>query len=110
MFGIPIDLQGQSYHNQGNQLKLNVFPNPTDDNIFATVYLPIEMIKSSSGLIIKVFSTLGFELYRQEVKSGETLSIDTRSYPPGAYFIRAEEKIDSFDKLPAVIENFIIQR
>jgi hypothetical protein len=110
MFGIPIDLQGQSYHNQGNRLKLNVFPNPTDDNIYATVYLPIEMIKSRSGLIIKVFSTLGFELYRQEVRSGETLSIDTRSYPPGAYFIRADEKIDSFDKLPAVIENFIIQR
>lgn len=70
------------------------------------------MNKNRHNLIIKVFSSIGFELFRQEAKPGETLSIQTKEYPQGAYFIRAEEKTDDYqlESLPQAVQGFVIKR
>ncbi len=110
-----IDLNSQ-YHRDRKDLgiSLSLFPNPADENVYTTAYLPLSAFtgRSQHQMIIKVFSSLGFELFRQEVKSGDTISIPTKDYPQGAYFIRAEEKADDYtiDVLPAKVQGFVIKR
>ena len=62
--------------------------------------------------IIKIFSILGFELFKKEVKAGETISVPTENYPAGMYYIRAEQ-VNSGDEesyVPAKAEPFVIKR
>ena len=109
-----IDLHGKEGNTSTEDISLSLFPNPADENVYTTAYLPLSAFtgRSQHQIIIKVFSSLGFELFRQEVKSGETISIPTKDYPQGAYFIRAEEKADDYtiDVLPAKVQGFVIKR
>ena len=109
-----IDLGDAPEQTDSKVISLSLFPNPADENVYTTAYLPLSAFtgRSQHQMIIKVFSSLGFELFRQEVKSGETISIPTKDYPQGAYFIRAEEKADDYtiDVLPAKIQGFVIKR
>lgn len=112
-----IDLGEQSYDDQGTKhLKLIVYPNPADNLLNVIAYYPVSEIlenrKANRLLIIKAYSSTGSELFRQEIKPGENISIKTDNFSQGIYFIRAEEKaIGSYEKLLApVIETVIIER
>ena len=114
--GNIIDLQQQSFiDNNSNTMKLSIYPNPTDKLIYATAYLPVSAYVNSdtkvcSQLVIKIYSNLGTELYKQEVKAGETLQIPTDKLTNGVYFIRAEQKATMDNTLSPAIQSFIIQR
>jgi len=107
-----IDLGDMPELRNENGLSLSIYPNPTDEKIFATAYLPLVTKGNRHNLIIRIFTSLGYEIFRQEARPGETLSIQTKDYPQGAYFIRAEEKTDDYtlDTLPAVMQGFVVKR
>jgi hypothetical protein len=111
-----IDLNGATYQDATTDgIKISVFPNPVDELLYTTAYLPTsyftdnsEYIKSGK-IILKVFSQLGVELYRQEVNAGQTISINTSNFPTGTYFIRAEESEWSLEQKMST-QSFIINR
>lgn len=95
--------------NTTNNITLSLYPNPAENTIFITSYLPKN--EYSSKINIRIFSNFGIEQFRLEVKSGETIQIPTDQLPNGAYFIRAEQKTTEYGKLPlTTFESFIISR
>lgn len=112
---IYIDLNGQTYNDFGsNKFKISLHPNPTNQNIYATVYLPSSMFtkRSAGKVILSLFNTLGVELYHQEVKPAQTIDIPVSHLSNGIYYIRAEEKIGGWliEPLAPAIEPFVIER
>ena len=110
-----IDLQGQCFiDNNSGKLKLSINPNPTANNLYATAYLPVSAFVSegrvSSLITLKIFSTLGTELYKQDVKAGETIIIPVSNLLNGVYFIRAEAKNNYDNAIAPITQSFVIQR
>ena len=111
-----IDLNGQSYQSvDGNRIKLNVYPNPANDKIFASAYYPVSYYTTTernNSILIKLCSSVGEIYYEQEVKPGETIVIPTHDLSQGIYFLRAYENFSNFRKeiVSPTTEPIIISR
>ena len=110
-----IDLKGSSYNDFGSyNLKISLYPNPANKVLYATVYLPLSLLKERKAckLHLTLFSQIGNKIATYEVLPAETISIPIDGLTDGAYFIRADEEISIYgvEPLKAVIEPVIIQK
>ena len=97
---------------ENSKIELKIFPNPVKNTVYISAYLP-EISHLNQKVIIIIYSTLGNELYKQEIISGETIAVPINNYPGGAYFIKAEYKNENYWLSNPVIpslEPFIIEK
>jgi hypothetical protein len=112
-----IDLGGMTNDNQTNQIQLSLFPNPTDETLYVTAYMPVSAYtetkkQRSNTLSLSIYSLLGERFYQAFIKPGETIKVDVNTYSIGTYIIRAEEVINStvLEPVSPGTERFVIER
>jgi len=96
-----------------NKITIYLYPNPANNIIYVTTYLPISTLKEmkNENIVLKLYNTLGEEINRYKVQTSETINISTEKLHSGMYFISAEEEIKFWDSevmIPA-ITNFIVR-
>ncbi|MFP4529585.1 MAG: T9SS type A sorting domain-containing protein, partial [Candidatus Kapaibacterium sp.] len=74
-----------------DHLSLSVYPNPADEEIYVTALLPVEYAadQASGAIEMRMYSSIGKEVYRVACAPGETVIIPTSRMPAGMYVIRA---------------------
>ncbi len=106
--------QGEKLNVENSQviekMKLLVVPNPARELVNITAFLPfsIQSGKNNDGqIVLCLYTSLGIEIFRKEVNSGQTLTLPINKYTSGAYFIKADCRNQTVKQ---IIEPFIIQR
>lgn len=118
---IPIiDLKSSEmyYDFSGENIQISIHPNPADEKVYITTFLPdrlnltSEIIGRSNKIEIKIFSVIGTEVFKKEIRVGETIEIQTNQMPSGIYFLKAEHLERQFDSefIPPIIKSFVIER
>jgi hypothetical protein len=112
-----IDLGKTTSENTSNRIQMNLFPNPTDETLYVTAYMPVSAYtettkERSNTLSLSIYSLLGERFYQVYIKPGETIKVDVDTYPIGTYIIRAEEVINStvLEPVSPGTERFVIER
>jgi hypothetical protein len=69
---------------------LSVYPNPADEEIYVTALLPVEYAaeQAAGAIDLRMYSSIGEEVYRLTCAPGETVIIPTSGMPTGMYVIR----------------------
>lgn len=114
-----IDLGGSSYEGAVRDgIMMSIFPNPADETVYVTPWLPEEAYLSSSTrgdkqtVMLTVFNSLGTELYKKEAVPGVTTAIQTDNLPQGIYYIRAEQRIAGWQTqfVAPLVKSFVVER
>lgn len=110
-----IDLSGKLTMSGGDQLILNVTPNPAENEVYAIAYIPsshlIERQTGENKLVISLYNSIGMLIKEIDCVSGETIKFDLRELGNGNYFVKAREKTDSFiEECKPVQRNLIIKK
>ena len=88
-----VDLGDESYLGGiESGIKINIYPNPADEKIYVSAYLPLEYIKSNNlennQLKLIIVNSIGKEIYKSDINAGETKAIETSSFTNGIYFVK----------------------
>ncbi len=107
-----VDLNNESYDGDiESGIQINIYPNPADEKIYVSAYLPIEYIKSNNlennQLTLSIVNSIGGEIYNSEITAGETKAIETNTYSNGIYFVKITKSGTEFTNQTKM---FVIKR
>lgn len=110
-----IDLSGKATMTGGDELILNVTPNPAENEAYVIAFIPsqrlMERQRFENKLVISLFNSIGMLIKEVECVSGETIKFDLRELGNGNYFVKVREKSETFiDECKPVQSNLIIKR
>lgn len=114
-----IDFDESTYTDNGtNQLKLIIYPNPANQNIEATAYIPQSNLANMQNgvppkaLSLILYTNLGTEIKKLKIIPGITTSISLDNLSNGVYFIKVEIESGKFidNLITPAIKSFVIQK
>ncbi len=99
---------------KNENIQINIYPNPADEKIYVSAYLPIEYIKSNNlennQLTLSIVNSIGSEIYNSEIAAGETKAIETNTYSNGIYFVKISFNNGASSIAPIQTKMFVIKR
>ncbi|MGA2296799.1 MAG: hypothetical protein ABSG15_04535 [FCB group bacterium] len=112
-YDVIVDLNDSYDFTNSNEIIVNLYPDPAVNTVNVIAKLPVsEFGKGNQDIIITMYTSIGKELQRKTIHTGDILSIPLEMYSSGAYFIKAEIQPDyyGYQQFKPVLKSFVIQR